>query len=262
MKKNIFLVPTIFLFSFSAIYAAESYNPNQKLFKEFYQDKDISKTDQKKKIIVKRKKKLTEKKIIEEKSIEGEFHTFLGAQGLYYAGLEFGKTYLSRAVILNSKNTGEVLYRSDNGNELGPADGTKYNFNQSLEYTRLSMIAGFQERKTGDFYQVSYYMNDLVQDVLFTLGYSYKKFGYQYMLGSTPFIKIDGGFGHTGTSNGLPTNYTLGIGIGAYKNVMNFQIKAGFAYQKRNWLYLEKDIGTEKWEDSETTLYGGISYLF
>jgi len=262
MQKRIFLSILIIPFFISTLQSADS-RSNEYLFKEFYQNKDVSKRKIKKRRVVKRKKRLTKKRVVTEKTTsESEYHTFLGTEGLYFAGLEFGRTQLSRAVILNSKNTGETLYRSDNGNELGIANGQTFNFNQSLQYSRLSMTAGFQERKTGDFYQVSYYTNDLVQDILFTLGYSYKKFGYKYMYGGIPFLKIDAGFGHTGTSNGLPTNFTLGLGVGAYKNVMNFQLKAGFAYQKRNWFYLEKNIGTEKWEDSETTLYGGISYLF
>jgi hypothetical protein len=101
-----------------------------------------------------------------------------------------------------------------------------------------------------------------VQDLLFTFGFSYKKFGYRYMYGTIPFLKVDLGFGHTGTTNAMPTNYTYGLGIGVSKNIKRFHLKGGFAYQKRNWAYIDKDVGTEKWEDSETTMYIGGAYLF
>jgi hypothetical protein len=246
------------------LFAAENPN-NPYIYNNYYQQKPV------KKKIIKRKKRVrkvdtapTEKLIVENNrpKPESNYHVFLNALGKYYAGIEFGQTNLSRSVTLNSATTGETLYRSDNGQEIGPADGTTYTFNQGLQYNRLAIVGGFQERNTGDFYQVSYYTNDLVQDLLLTLGYSYKKFGYQYMYGSIPFLKIDAGVGHTGTTNGMPTNYSLGLGVGAYKNIENYQLKAAFAYQKRNWFYLDKDIGKEKWEDSETTFYIGASYFF
>lgn len=247
---------------------AAPYQNNSYIYNNYYKKQPVKKKVLKRKKRVKRvkrvKRPVNSNMIVEKNKPKNEvnYHMFLGSVGRYYAGIEFGQTNLSRAVTLNSTNTGEILMRTDTKDDLGTADGSTYKYNQGLQYNRLSVVGGFQERKTGDFYQVSYYTNDLVQDVLLTLGYSYKKFGYKYLYGSIPFLKIDAGFGHTGTANGLPTNYSLGLGIGAYKNLKNFQLKAAFAYQKRNWFYLDKDIGKEKWEDTETTFYVGGAYFF
>ena len=196
------------------------------------------------------------------------YHEFLDMKGFYYAGISVGQTTLSRHVELNSNviQDGDGNYldliRSDDGSVIGPADGTTYTFNQNYNYTRLALVGGFQDQKTGDFYQFSFYTNDLVEDVLFSVGYSYKKFGYQYLYGMTPYMRIDGGFGHTDTENGLPTNYTLGLGTGMYKNYEGFHLRGGIGYQKRFWLNLDKENGTEKWEDTELTFRIGAFYLF
>lgn len=264
-KIQILTILLLIPFLLQGILYSATYQNNSYIYKNYYQQKPVKKRVIKRKKRVKRVKKVRKPKIIAEKNEpkkEIEYHMFLGTVGRYYAGIEFGQTNLSRAVTLNSKNTGDELYQSDTGKYIGMANGDTYSYNQGLQYNRLAIMAGFQEQKTGDFYQLSYYTNDLVQDVLLTLGYSYKKFGYKYMLGSIPFLKLDAGFGHTGTTNGMPTNYSLGLGIGGYKNLKNYQIKAAFAYQKRNWFYLDKDIGKEKWEDSETTFYIGASYFF
>ena len=265
LKMNLLLFLFLSLLTVNTAYAA-TYQQNPYIYKNYYQQQPVKKRVIKRKKRVKRVKKPVEKpQLIVEKNEqpkEVDYHMFWGSVGRYYAGVEFGKTNLSRSVILNSKSTGDELYQSDSGKYIGVADGSTYEYNQGLNYDRLAIVGGFQERKTGDFYQVSYYTNDMVQDILFTLGYSYKKFGYKYLYGSIPFLKIDAGFGHTGTTNGMPTNYSLGLGVGAYKNLKNYQFKGAFAYQKRNWFYLDKDIGKEKWEDTETTFYIGVSYFF
>ncbi len=267
MRKKLLIILLLLPSFLVTALTAATYQQNPYIYKNYYQQQPVKKRVIKRKKRVKRVKKRVPKKpaIVAEKSkpaSEVEYHMLMGTVGRYYAGIEFGRTSLSRSVTLNSNNTGEELFRTDNGDLIGTADGSTYKYNQGLEYNRLAVVGGFQERKTGDFYQVSYYTNDLVQDVLFTLGYSYKKFGYKYLYGSIPFMKIDAGLGHTGTTNGMPTNYSLGLGIGAYKNLKNYQLKAAFAYQKRNWFYLDKDIGKEKWEDTETTFYIGAAYFF
>ena len=219
----------------------------------------------KKRIVKKRvRKKLSKpkKRVVQQRVNKTKFHRLFGKTGMYYSGVEIGKAYLSREVTLNSKTTGEILYRSDNGNALGKANGSTYHFNQSFVYTKMALVGGFVERKSGDTYQLSYYTNDLVQDILFSIAYSYKKFGYKYMFSSIPYMMVDAGFGHTGTTNGIPTNFSLGLGVGAYKFVGNFRVSGGFKYQKRSWVTLDKSIGKEKWDDSETTFYFGASYLF
>jgi hypothetical protein len=259
---------TVFLEGASSRYLYDSYYIHKKNTKK----KIIKKRKKVKKRVIKKriKKKKIRKKRIKKKSTSStlpklskrKYHLFFGKAGLYYSGIEIGQTKLSRDVTLNSKDTGQTLYKSGTGDELGPADGSTYTFNQSTSYSRVTLDIGFQEARSGNFYQLSWYSNDYVQDLLFTFGFSYKKFGYRYIYGVIPFLKVDLGFGHTGTTNGMPTNYTYGVGVGVTKNIKRFHLKGGFAYQKRNWAYIDKDVGTEKWEDSETTLYVGAAYLF
>jgi len=269
-KKLFTLILILFVTVSLSARTREYYNPYSRYYTKKHKVKKkrtlrkkivkrrVKKKDLRKKIIRKKRKKVYPIKIQRRK-----YHVLFNKAGFYYSGIEIGQTSLSRAVTLNSKDLGgKDLTSTEDGRVIGKADGKTYSFNESISYSRLALDIGFQEAKSGDFYQLSWYSNDYVQDLLATLGFSYKRFGYRYLYGTIPFLKIDLGFGHTGTTNGMPTNYTYGVGAGVYKNINKFHLKTGIGYQKRNWAYIDKDIGTEKWEDSEITMYVGVAYLF
>jgi len=191
---------------------------------------------------------------------QGQYQTLFGIKGRLYGGVEVASTNLSRKVNLKSKNTGENLYRNDNGALLGPANGSTYSFTQDESYTRMVLRAGIQKKGTKDYYEIGFHSNDLVSDFLFTAGYGYPQYS---LWGIIPQFRILGGLGWTGSENMLPTNLSIGVGGGILYDISkDFEFEFGALYQKRQWVELDKDIGQEKWDDSEFMFGLGLKYLF
>ena len=210
--------------------------------------------------IISTNKQLKKKKIRVPKGYRVVLDKYVGK---YAVGGALGYTNLLRDVTLKSNLTGQVLTRNDTGDSIGTADGSTYKFKQRLTYNRYSFVFGFKEYKTEDFIFASFYGNDLIQDILITYGYSLPSFKTPYLLNATPYMSISGGFGHTDSENGVPTNWNLGVGIGIKKEFMkNFDLDFGLMYQKRAWVEIDRALGSEKWSDSENTIYLGVHYLF
>jgi len=272
MKKIVLIL--ISLAFVSNLFADGNYYYNGGYYDPYYQPRYKKRVKKKRIKRVKRVKKVYKgyksnyvkrpvKRGVKSAKSRSNLHTLFGKVGNYYAGVEIAKTSLSRKVTLNSKNTGEILYRSDNGAPIGTADGSTYNFTQSYNYTKFSMVVGFVQKKSGDIYQISYSSNDLMQDLLLSAGYSYKKFGYKYTYGFIPNLTVLAGFGYTGSTNAMPTNFSIGVGGGLYKFYKKkYRVEGGLKYQKRSWIKLDKSIGQEKWDDSELSFYVGVGYLF
>ena len=103
----------------------------------------------------------------------------------------------------------------------------------------------------------------MVQDIGLNFAYGLPKLKTAYLLEATPYVSIHGGFGHTDSEKGEPTNVSVGAGFGLKKEIYkNIDLDLGLLYQKRFWVEITRPLGGETWEDSEMSAYIGLHCLF
>lgn len=190
------------------------------------------------------------------------YSRFFGFEGHFYLGVDLGQTMLMRGVKVISNKSGDTIYRKDNNEIVGTANGETYTFQMDDQYMRTDLKVGFQKKKEGDFFQLSYYSNDVLQETYLSYGITFPE-AFEAFKTTVPFVKLDGGFGHTDSKDGLPVNYAVGLGLGGYTRYFtSWRLFYGIDYHYRPWLDLREDFGTERWTDQDVRGYLGVNYLF